>query len=137
MAARIEWVKLRLNNWALWKCREASGSLGFAKQSSFLREAVQSGFREASIPVDDVDAGITDNAVESLKFTRSHLYETLQLHYPQGKGVKDIARIQMRGESTIKDQLAQADQALALWFSERSARQKDARSVVLAGGFTP
>ena len=53
--ARIEWIKLRLNNWALWKDREQSGGLGFASRSSFLREAGQ-GYREAVIPVDDVDA---------------------------------------------------------------------------------
>ena len=34
--ARIEYMQLRLNNWALWKVREAGGGLGFASQSAFL-----------------------------------------------------------------------------------------------------
>ena len=64
--ARIEWVKQRLENWALFKAREAGGGLGFASQSSFLGEADSSRYRESRIPIDDVDASVTDEAVESL-----------------------------------------------------------------------
>ena len=118
--ARIEWVKHRLENWANWKERESRGGLGFASQSSFLREASSSDrYRESVIPVDEIDASLTNTAVESLKPGRSHLYETLQFIYIKGLGIKETARRMARAESTIKANLDQADHALSQWFGER------------------
>lgn len=123
--ARIDWVKYRLNNWALWKEREASGGLGFYTQSAFLNEVATSDrYRESIIPVDDVDASITNEAVESLKPERSHLYQTLQHIYPKGLGIKETARRLGRVESTIKAQLEQADRVLSDWFGERAEKRK-------------
>ena len=124
--ARIEWIKLRLNNWAEWKAREAGGGLGFGSQASFLREAGQDGYRESVVPIDDVDASVTDQAVESLRAGKGHLYATLQCMYVQGLGVKLTARKLAKGESTIKAHLEQADRALSQWFGERADRQKRA-----------
>jgi hypothetical protein len=126
--ARIEWVKLRLNNWALWKEREASGGLGFRTSSMVVEVVDQSGYRDSTIPVDECDAGLTDMAVESLKVPRPHLYKTLHLHYPGGKGIKDIARLMARAESTIKLQLEEADRALAEWLLDRQERQRLAKN---------
>jgi hypothetical protein len=123
--ARMEWVEHRLNNWALWKERERSGGLGYATRSSFLNELVDGGrYREARIPVDEVDASVTDEAVESLKVQagRSHLYVTLTWIYVQGIGVKQTAWRMNRAESTVRAQLGQADQVLAEWFRERKQR---------------
>jgi len=121
--ARIEWVKLRLNNWALWKARETGGGLGWASQSSFLNDARTDRYREAAIPIDDVDAATTNTAVESLREERPHLYTTLQCVYPDGLGIKETARRCACAESTIKAHLDQADQALALWFRERAEKK--------------
>lgn len=121
--ARIEWVKHRLENWALWKDRENSGGLGYATRSVLLSEAVDR-YREAVIPVDDVDAAVTNQAVESLRPTRSHLYITLQHIYVAGIGIKETARRMARAESTIKANLEQADHALSEWFGERAEKQK-------------
>ena len=123
--ARIEWVRLRLSNWALWKERESSGGLGWHSQAAFLAEASTDRYRESIIPVDDVDASLTNTAVESLKLTRSHLYLTLQYIYPQGKGVKQTARIMGRAESTIKAQLDEADRALQEWFNARAEMRRN------------
>lgn len=118
--ARIEWVKQRLDNWALWKERGANGGRGFYAGTSFLKEAgSQSGYRETVIPVDEVDASVTDAAVESLRLTRSHLYITLQLIYIEGIGVRATAHKMARAESTIKANLDQADHAIAVWFRNR------------------
>ena len=122
--ARIEWVKIRLQNWALWKDRESRGGLGYATQSSFLKEAHQAGFRESVIPVDDVDAAITNTAVESLRAGRSHLYATLQAYYIKGWGEKESARRLAVAESTIRARLDEADRALSAWFGERHEQQK-------------
>jgi len=123
--ARIEWVRLRLNNWALWKERESSGGLGWSTQSVLLSEpGGRDGYRESIVPVDDVDAGLTNTAVESLKPTRGHLYETLQLMYPKGKGVVEAARILGCAHSTIHARLEEADRALREWFNARQEAQK-------------
>jgi len=121
--ARIEWVKHRLDNWALWKERENSGGLGYASRSVLLSEAVDR-YREAFIPVVEVDAAVTNQAVESLRPARSHLYVTLQHIYIAGVGIKETARRMARAESTIKANLDQADHALSEWFGERAEKQK-------------
>lgn len=122
---RIEWVKLRLNNWALWKAREAGGGLGFAKQSSFLNEVDSSRYRESVIPVDETDASVTNDGVESLKGARLQLYECLLAYYFNGPGgIKGTSSYLRRPESTVKAQLDQADVALSAWFVERQTQQK-------------
>lgn len=122
---RIEWVKVRLNNWALWKAREAGGGLGFASTSSFLREVDSSRYRESIIPIDECDASVTNDGVESLKPGRAHLYACLQAIYIKDAGIKGAAHRLGKAESTIKAQLEQADQALATWFIERQQRQAE------------
>jgi hypothetical protein len=87
----------------------------------------QSGYRDSVIPVDDVDAGLTNSAVESLRLTRSHLYLTLQYIYPEGRGIAATARLMARAESTIKAQLEEADRALAAWFTARQEKQQAAK----------
>ena len=121
--ARIEWMKIRLENWALWKAKEGGGGLGFPGQSSFMREPT-SGYRESIIPIDDVDASLTNDAVESLKPARTHLYDCLQAIYIRDTGVRGAAFELGKAESTIKAQLDQADHALSAWFNERAEKKK-------------
>lgn len=122
---RIEWVALRLNNWALYKARESGGGLGFASQASFLSEVDASRYRESVIPVDETDASVTNDGVESLKASRPALYECLQAYYVTGPGgARATAHRLGKAESTIKAQLEQADHALCQWFIARSDRQK-------------
>ena len=121
--ARIEWIKLRLNNWALWKARDAGGGLGFATRSALLREP-SGGYRESIIPIDETDASLTNQAVESLKPARTHLWDTLQCIYIKDTGIKGAALRLGKAESTIKAQLGQADHALSAWFGERAEKKK-------------
>lgn len=121
--ARIEWIKLRLNNWALWKARDAGGGLGFATRSALLREP-SGGYRESIIPIDETDASLTNQAVESLKSARTQLWDTLQCIYIKDTGIKGAALRLGKAESTIKAQLSQADHALSAWFGERAEKKK-------------
>jgi hypothetical protein len=130
--ARIEWVDQRLKNWALWIERQAGGGLGFYSQSSFLNEVDSSRYREARIPVDEVDAGVTNEAVKSLLPERKHLHDTLQGIYVQGLGVRETARRECCAESTIKARLEQADHVLAVWFTERKRAQEARRAAIEA-----
>lgn len=122
--ARIEWVKQRLDNWALHKERERGGGLGFATQSVLLNVRAAGGYRESIIPVDEVDAALTDQAVESLKVGRGHLYQTLSCIYLMDMGIKGTARFTGKAESTVHAHLEQADAALSAWFGERAERGK-------------
>jgi hypothetical protein len=130
--ARIEWVKQRLENWALWKARDGAGGLGFSATTSFLHEVDTSRYRESRIPVDEVDASVTEEAIEALKFERSHIYHTLHFIYLHGLGIKETARQMQRAESTIKAQLDQADTILSVWFADRKRRGEEARAALQA-----
>lgn len=130
--ARIEWVKQRLNNWALWKVQEGSGGMGFASQSSFLNSAPGESRPEARIPIDEIDASVTNEAVESLKVPRPHLYRVLQCMYPRGIGAKATARECECAESTVYSLLSVADGVLANWFRERADATAAKRSAYLA-----
>jgi hypothetical protein len=126
--ARIEWVKQRLENWALWKARMSGSGLGFYTQSSFLNEVDSSRYREARIPVDEVDAGVTNEAIESMLPDRQHLHDTLHLVYIEDTGIRGAASRERCAESTIYARLEQADMYLANWFTERKRRQTAARA---------
>ena len=117
--ARIEWFKHRLDNWALWKVREASGGLGWATQSVLLANRVDES-RDTPLPVDEIDAQKTNQAVESLKLGKGHLYMTLQHIYVDGIGIRETARQLGRAESTVKANLDQADHALRDWFNAKA-----------------
>ena len=80
--ARIDWVARRLDNWALWCDRARSGGLGFASQSIFADGPAVRGGCDAEgprIPVLELEASETHEAVESLKLGHGHLYQTLRV----------------------------------------------------------
>ena len=130
--ARIEWVKLRLNNWALWRAREQAGGLGFAAQSAFLQEVVDR-YRESVLPVDETDASVTNDAVESLKTTRPALYDCVRTFYVDGPGgPKATAHRLGIAVSTVHAQLDQADVALSAWFLERAEQQRGRKAAYAA-----
>jgi hypothetical protein len=137
--ARIEWVRQRLENWALWHERGRGGGLGYATQSVLLTERVDGDRAEAWVPVDEVEAAVTDEAVDALKLGYGHLHKTLQLFYLRGAGIKETSRVMQRAESTIKAQLERADALLATWFADRKRRREAAAADLRAQlkSFTP
>ena len=125
--ARIEWVKQRLDNWARWAVQREQGTLGYPKQSVFARMAGRGRRADTVIPIDVVDASVTDDAVQALRWDKPHLYLTVMHIYVHGWDIKRVACHLCRAEYTIKAHLEQADQALALWFRERAKRAAEAR----------
>lgn len=133
--ARIEWVKQRLDNWALWKERENRGGLGFYTSSSFTWDVVDtSGYREMMSTVDDIEAGKTDKAVQSLLGEHAQLHRTLALIYLEDKGIRATSLLMCRAESTIKANLEKADLLIATWLRLNAEAADQARQ---RGSFTP
>jgi hypothetical protein len=124
--ARIEYIRYRLENWARWCARRDAGALGFPTTNVLARMAGKGTRAEAVIPTDHIEAAETNDAVESLKLSRSHLYLVLTLHYAQGRPIHQVAQRMARAESTIKRNLEDADAALQQWLQDRVARRRDA-----------
>lgn len=123
--ARLDWIVSRLNNWARWRWSMAGNGLGFASQSSFLNNLPGSD-REVKLPIDDIEGGITDEAVKSLEHTRPQLYAVLWCMYPFGLGVSGTCRRLGCKPSNVYALLDVADRQLAIWFTERADRQRAA-----------
>lgn len=127
--ARIQWVALRLNNWALYKAAETSGGLGFKTSSAYLTVKVDGGYRDSAIPVDETDAAVTDLAVESMRVGRAYLVDTLYCCYITHPAYNDAAprtrQAQVLGcaVSTVASRLDEADRALQSWFANRQYQQ--------------
>lgn len=127
--ARIDWVEHRLRMWAMWKVRDESGGLGFPKQSSFMREAFQNGYRDAQIPVFCHEEAVTDQAIHHLKGDRPVLHETLLLHYIGARrqppmGIKELALYYGVRAEGIHVRLGECDRAIARWLDERAEHAK-------------
>mgnify|MGYP003585805906 CR=1 FL=1 len=101
--ARLEHVVWRLRNWERWKVSMNGNGLGFARHSAFLYDRNLSD-RELRVPVDEVEASITNDAVEALKVPRPRVYEVLQLVYPFGLGPNGASK--RMGCALSNDQLA-------------------------------
>lgn len=129
--ARLEWVKQRLENWALWKERGDSSGLGYPSQSAFLRESVDCGRSfEAMLmsTVDEIEATKTDEAVESLLGSKPHLYRTITLIYLEGRSIRQTAEAMCKAESTVKANLGHADHAVAAYLQAKREEAERAAS---------
>ncbi|GGH62221.1 hypothetical protein GCM10010975_26680 [Comamonas phosphati] len=116
--ARIEHIKRRLDNWALWRSRCDSNGLGFPSQNilaAWGASAEQQKTRESVIPVLHLEAEETDRAVESMKVGKPHLYETLHCIYIRDLGIPGTARRVGRAASTVHAHLEAADRAIDAW----------------------
>lgn len=138
--ARIDWVKDRLEAWAIWSMRNAGGARGFAKESILVSETWSRGsYNHMPIPVNEQECWDMDRAVAALKLSKSHLFLTLVAIYLQDKGVLLVAQEMGRSPATIHAQLDQADRAIAAWFGEQWEARERAKAQAAAakqGGFT-
>ncbi len=131
-----DWVKDLLENWARWVTERNSGGLGFPRQSPFMRLGGSAAGPDGPvIPVDDVDARRTHDAVESLRLTRSHLYlvvccrwigdprQTSRRRRPLTLG--ETAAALCCSDSTVKNHVTTALAALAELLSTRERSFKE------------
>lgn len=79
--ARHEWVRLRLDNWAEWLDRSERGALGYPKATPFARWQPASTEGNSHIPVSEVQAKATDDALAALRFTHPRLYLVVHMRW--------------------------------------------------------
>lgn len=140
--ARLEHIRQRLENWALWKARQKDGGLGYHTRSVLAVDVWDAGsYNNNHIPHLELEAERTNEAVEALRLGKGHLYVTLVHYYLDGFGIKETARVMSRAESTIRAQLEQADHAVAALLSalaeERERKRVAAKQSERERSFTP
>lgn len=128
--ARIDWIEQRLQNWARWKLMQGGGVLGYAAVDLQGVGSTAEPWAAAAIPVSDVEAGETDEAVQRL--SPGGLALTVIEHYTGRGGIKDkLARL-CCAERTYHTRIDQAHRQLADHFNARQERQRAERARVEA-----
>jgi hypothetical protein len=129
--ARHEWVRERLENWARWHEQSGRKALGYPRASAFTRLTPGSTDSDSNhVPVDDVVARATDDAVQALRPKTPHLWLVLQCRYlgdPRNAlkvrggplSVNDTARAMCIAVSTYYAHMNDALDRLALALSGR------------------
>lgn len=142
--ARLERIKKRLDNWAIWKARGDGGALGYHTRSILAVDVWARGsYNGALIPVFEQEAEETDRAVESFRDTRPQVYDTLHRIYLLDLGVNETARRFGMSKSTVCSHLEQADAVIDLWLQERAVEKDKQRAAAAAAhaaskrSFTP
>lgn len=133
--ARLEWVHMRLMNWSRWVLTRGSGKLGYAKVNLLDPNASRSGYVEAPIPVNAVEASETDAAIGKLP---SELKATV-LQYYVGKGTEaDHLRRLCCSRSTLYARIERAQRLLSEHFAAQQDKRRHERDRVeaLQEGFT-
>ena len=131
--ARIERIKQRLDNWALWKLRLNSSGLGFHSRNILAIDVFSRGsYNGVAIPHFEEEGKETDEAIESMRDGKQHLHDTLHHIYIMDLGIKQTARRVGKAESTIKAQLESADHYIDQWLQDKAAERDRARAQALA-----
>lgn len=141
--ARIDWIEQRLLNWARWRAGRSGGGLGYASVDLVGGgSGGRDGYVEASIPINDVEASATDDAIARLP---SELHATVVEFYAGPGGEADHLRQLCCHRSTMHARIDRAHRLLAGHFAAAQDRQEKERQRVAEllaasrprGGFTP
>lgn len=130
--ARIEWVRQRLENWARWVVQREACGTGYPRRAVFAREMGASASTDwTSLPINDVDAERTHEAVEGMRLQHSPLWLVLQCHYvgdPQERPARrrplatdEIAQRMHSTRRAVQLRLEQADHMLAPVLTRKQA----------------
>lgn len=116
-----------MQNWARWTLTQGSGVLGYAAVNLADADAGRDGYIEAPVPVSDVEARETDDAVARLP---GELKATvIELYLGKG-GIKDkLARLYC-AEGTLHRRIGQAHRLLADHFLVQQDKRRAERDRV-------
>lgn len=128
--ARIDWIEHRLLNWARWKLSYGGGALGYASVPlGVVTVGERSTADEAPIPINDIEAGETDDAVKRLP---SELRATVVEYYTGRGGEQDHLRVLCCARATLHARVDRAHRLLADHFTARKDRAEEERKRVEA-----
>jgi hypothetical protein len=123
--ARIESIEFRLLNWARWKAGAGGGRLGYSGLNlANPTPGVRDPYAEAPIPVRDVEASETDQAVQRLP---SELKATVIEVYTGRGGEADHLRKLCCAKATMYARIDRAHRLLADHFAAQQDRQREQR----------
>lgn len=118
--AIIDWVDRRLDNWARWSAERASGALGYPRSAAFTRApgAPRHAENRNSIPVDGIEAAVTERAVRALRFVKGSLHAVVVFHYLHDISGTELAqRMGGIGARRAYQLVEEAHFELAKWFA--------------------
>lgn len=126
--ARIDWVEERLQVWARWKIARGSGHMGFASVDLGGSNGGRSGYVTAAIPLLDVEAAETDEAVQQLH--PGGLRLTVHEYYCGPGGIDDKLKRLCCAKATLMRRIEQAHEQMAVHFRQvRERREAERRRV--------
>lgn len=132
--ARIEWIEHRLLNWARWKLGRSGGGLGYSSVNWSSTGSGRDGYAEARIPINDVEASDTDDAVGRLP---GELKATVVEVYTGPGGEADHLRRLCCAKATMHARVGRAHKLLAEHFnalSDRARRERERVEAVTEAG---
>jgi DNA-directed RNA polymerase specialized sigma24 family protein len=143
--ARIEWIEMRLLNWARWRLMEGSGPLGYAGVNLTDPTAIvqRNPYADAPVPTNAIEAGETEDGIRQLE---PDLAKAVQAWYLRTDGLRGALKQTGVSESTLHQRIDRAHRRLAEWLNDRQERARQERERVAAlqaasrpraGGFTP
>lgn len=128
--ARIEWVEERLQVWARWKIARGQGQMGYASVSLAGSNAGRSGYAQAAIPLLEVEAAETDEAVTALH--PGGLRLSVTEYYCGAGGLEDKLKRLCCAKATLMWRIDQAHVQLAEHFRQVRERRQAERARVEA-----
>ena len=124
--ARIEWIEMRLLNWARWRLMSGAGPLGYASVDlSNPTPTQRDPYAEAPIPTNSIEAAETDDAIRALE---PELQKTVWAWYLRRDGLGGALRQLGIGESALHARIERAHRRLADWFNDRQERKRSERA---------
>lgn len=122
---RIESIEFRLLNWARWKQGAGGGRLGYSGiNMTNPTPGVRDPYAETPIPVRDVEASETDQAVQLLP---GDLKATVIEYYIGRGGEADHLRELCCAKATLYARIDRAHRLLADHFAAKQDRQREER----------
>lgn len=128
--ARIDWIETRLQNWARWQLtRGGAGGLGYASVQLTGANAGRDGYVSSAVPINDVEASETDDAVHCLP---GELRVTvIECYVAAGHQAEKLARL-CCSKRTMHARVERAHRLLADHFTARKDRASAERERVEA-----
>lgn len=117
--AQIDWVHLRLLNWARWSTEKASHGLGYPRAAAFTRDpgAGRHAEERNAIPVDSIAASAMEDAVQALRFHDGVLHALIIFYYLRGATRGDVCARLCFGQRRFYQRLGDAHAWFAAWLS--------------------